>query len=214
MKLIQYLILLATLCSPLASRAAVTFNMSAATLFDSDGTTPVPTTGLMLLVADTSASNGFSSVAGGSSLSVNSYLNGTDDLILAKWALGASSGTPGLFSDSASNLTLGGNNWVAGNALALLWFPTLTTSSSTALDGASYGIYFNSATTGTSLDSGDPWITPASGTKSLNLLTSGFGGSHTNAATTASLTVSAVPEPSRVILAAFGLGLISLRRRR
>ncbi|MCF7790208.1 MAG: PEP-CTERM sorting domain-containing protein [Prosthecobacter sp.] len=214
MKSIQYLILFATLCSPLVSRAAVTFNMAGATLYESDGTTPVPTTGLMLLVADTSGTNGFSSVAGGASLSLNSFLNGTDDLILAKWALGASSATPGFFSDAVSNLTLGANNWDAGDALALLWFPTLTTSSGTALAGDSYGIYYNSATSGASLDSGDAWITPASGTKSLNLLTTDYSGSHTSASTTASFTVSGVPEPSRALLAALGLGMVSLRRRR
>lgn len=222
MKSISILILAATLCSPLISKAAVTFNMSAATLFNSDGSTPVPTSGLMLLVADTSGtsgagSNGFSSVAAGASLSLNSYLNGTDDLILAKWALGASSNTAGLFSDAISNLNLGSNGWDAGDPLALLWFPTLTTASATASAGSTYGIYFNSAAAGAaSLDGGDQWITPASGTKALNLFTtaSGFGGTHSNAATTASLTVSGVPEPSRALFAALGLGLISLRRRR
>ncbi len=84
---------------------------------------------------------------------------------------------------------------VAGNKFGLLWLPT-----STASTGSNYGFFSNAAFT-----------LPASG---VNNFSSVFAG--TDPIRSASLTIGAsvVPEPSRAILAAFGLGLIALRRRR
>jgi hypothetical protein len=79
----------------------------------------------------------------------------------------------------------------SGNPFGVLWFPEGTTTS-----GSHFGFQVPTGTN--TLPSDGATITSGIGT------TPGLG---TN-------TIGAVPEPSRAILAAFGLGLIALRRRR
>jgi hypothetical protein len=205
-------IFLSLLICSASLNAAITFNINAAQLSNSGGT-PVPTNGLVLLVTDT-LGNGFSTLTDGTSLNLNSFINSDDDQILARWALGASSLTAGAFSDTVSNLNPSGN-WNVGDPLALLWFPTLTTSSTTASANVSYGLYSNTAAAlDPSLDGGERWVTPGDGTFGLNFFTTSFGGSHDNTSGNASLTVAGVPEPSRSLLGLIGLGVLALRRRR
>ncbi len=212
------LVYLFALCAPACLHAAYTFNISAAGLYDENGNA-ASKDGLVLLVADTSA-DGFATLSESTPMTLNSFINGpsNDDLILARWQLGASSGSPGLFSDTATNLSLTGN-WNAGDPLALMWFPSLTTSSTAAGAGVRYGMYSNLASAGdSSLNGGDRWVTQGDGTYSLNFFTDSFGGSpRPDSAAYATLTVSgtgAVPEPSRVLLLGVGLGTMLFRRRR
>jgi hypothetical protein len=155
--------------------ATVTLNLSAAYLNEASGT-PMPTNGLVLLVASTSDSTfGTPTFA--------SFVSG-DDTIVAKWDLSTWS-TPGLLLESTGPVALG-SGWNAGDPLQLYWFPTLTLASASPGVGASYGKYRTNST----VDGGDPWTTPADGaTIALKFLTADAGGSNPNAAGNASLVV-------------------------
>lgn len=195
--------------------AAVTFNVNADLLKDQNGAAMVQS-GLVLLVADTAA-NGFGAVADGASLALSGAIGGAggDDLVLFRWALGGSSGTNGAFYDTTGSLNFGDYaGWNAPDPLALLWFPDLTLASTTALGGSSYGIYSNPGS-----PSSSAWVTPPDGTPlttldfftsdgafSTGVLAAGLGN--------ASLTVAAIPEPSRALLGMIGLTALGLRRRR
>lgn len=195
--------------------SAVTFDVQAEVLKTSGGA-DMPTTGLVMLVASTT--NGtFGAVNDGATLSVGSFLDGGDDLILKTWDL-SNSGTPGLFADVSGSLTFSGN-WGTGDALALVWFPTLTLASSTASGGTEYGLF----TTSTPTDGSGPWVTPADATSDnalymftteASILTGGPPGSVAASASLASNTVQGVPEPSRMMLLGLAMMGLVFRRRR
>lgn len=199
-------------------------SLSASILFDVQGEllksgagAAIGTNSLVMLVADTTR-NGFATIADGSSLALNSSLNSGDDLVVARWNL-SNTATAGVFADTAS-LNLG-SGWDNGDPLALLWFPTLTTSALSATGGTSYGMF-----SGPALDGSDAWTTPTDGTNGHKLwffTTDGVNlpavppGSNSASLGNASLSVSGgavVPEPSRAFLMAAGLGVMLMRRRR
>ena len=198
------------------TQASVTFSLQADSLQTATANTPAPASGLVMLVANTSTTSGaFGSTAiqAGASLTVGANVI-PGDVILKTWTLGTgSSGTPGAFYDVTGALNLGAGGWATGNPLALLWFPTLTTAATTATGSTPYGIYTGPGSTGSAA-----WTTPSDGsTVGLNFLTTNSAiapGNLSPSLGVASLTVTAAPEPSRAILAAIGLGLISFRRRR
>lgn len=180
-----------------------------------------PTSTLVILVADTSG-NGFASLTGsslgsgtGNVFSSGFTLNGaSDDLVLWRGDLSAF-GTPGVLNESLFTLTLGtygGRTWNAGDGLALLWFPSLDLSSTTASVGTSYGFVTGGTTA---------WTTPAGGSSAedLFIFTSNSAvngvGSSSPSLLVASQTVSAIPEPAtNAALAAFAaLGVAWYRRR-
>jgi hypothetical protein len=164
---------------------SVTFNIDAEVLKTSGGA-PMPITGLVMLVADTSV-NGFSGPTD------TAFVNG-DDLELMRWSLDSTFG-PGVFQKAANNLPLLGS-WDANDPVQLYWFPTLTVGSATPGAGTSYGQYRDAV----GLDMSDIWVTPsAGGTVDLKFFTSDAtflhsGGSNPDSAGDASLTT--VPEPS------------------
>ncbi len=187
----------------------ILFDLQAEALKDSLGN-PMATTGLVLLVADTTQ-NGFSSLSDGSSLALNAFLNGTDDKVLGRFNLSKNI-TPGLLLEAPS-ITYG-SGWDIGDPLALLWFPTLNTASTTATSGNSYGFF-----SGAALNGSDAWVTPADATSGYKLFmftsdAGNFPGTQAPSAGVASLTVAGVPEPSRALLGMIGLGVLALRRRR
>jgi len=194
--------------------ASITFDIQAEDLRNSAG--GIPSDALVLLVSDT-ARDGFASIADGSSLALNGFLNGGDDQILWRNSIQATTGgfAPGAFADFTTGLNLGGT-WDAGDPLALLWFPSLTLASVQASGGDSYGFFSGPASAGSS-----DWVTPADGASAYKLYfftdsatDLGIAGSLPSSAGNASLTVAAIPEPSRALLGMIGLTALGLRRRR
>jgi len=142
--------------------ASVTLNVGAGYLNDASGI-PMPTNGLVLLIASTNDSTFGAPTP-------DTFVGG-DDIIIARWDL-STWGTPGLLLDSTGPVALEGG-WNAGDPLQLSWFPTLAITATAPGAGAPYGLYRTTAT----IDSGDPWITPADGaTISLKFLTTDVGG--------------------------------------
>lgn len=197
--------------------ATVTIGIQGDMLKDSSGTA-LTSTGLFLLVSSTSDAI-FDGIVAGSSTSIGSSLNGGDDRIVFRGDLQSSFSnysSAGVLDVTASGLNLSSvSGWSAGDPLALLWFPTLTTASGTIADGTKYGIYTNSS----AIDGSAAWVTP-SDTFSVNVgfyttdgLNLGPGSNPANAGN-ASLTVGAAPEPSRSMLGLIGFGMLALRRRR
>jgi uncharacterized protein (TIGR03382 family) len=191
--------------------AAVTIEMQADALRTS-GEIAAPTSTLVLLVADTSQ-NGFGQILSGQTLSVNSILGGSDDRIVGIFDMSLNA-TAGYFGGSLQGVDLSTiTGWGAGDGLALVWFPTLTLSSTgTTTDvGTSYGIFSGPPA------SGDPWVTPDSGTLFLDFFNQGgvvTPGTLPAASGNASNTVTAVPEPSVSVLAMAGAMFAVLGRRR
>lgn len=194
-----------------AQAQTVTINLTASRLYDSSGTM-LNTGGLVLLVADTSH-NGFGSFLSGSSLSAGSFLNVDDQILGFTTILGNGTGTA--FSSFAS-IPLASSpytNLTTGDPLAVVWFSTLTGSSTTLAVGNSYGLF---SSTSLSTD-GDPWATPADGaTIDLVFKTLLAGGTHAESEAYAAYTVSAIPEPSTyaAIVGSLILGVAFRRRRK
>jgi len=175
--------------------------------------------GLVLFVSSTADST-FDSILAGSSTTVGSTLNGSDDKIIFRTDL-SSYGANGVLDLTTGALDLSTiSGWNTGDPLALMWFPTLTTASSTITAGTEYGFYRNS----TAVDSTQAWVTPADPTSNYLLgfftkdgseLSPGASASNVASVGNASLTVGGVvPEPGRFMLGMLGmLGLVMRRRR-
>ena len=202
--------------SSLYGATTITFDLEADSLRTSAGA--LASSGIVMLVADTSGLGTFGAVQPGASFTPGSFLDtGNKELVLYENTI-SSTGLAGAFAGFTSSITPGSGNFTSlasGNPLALLWFPALNESNTQAAAGNSYGIYTGNG----NANGSSPWITPSSTssgyklymfTQSAQLAT----GTNPNAIGNATLTVAAAPEPSRAILAALGLGLISLRRRR
>jgi MYXO-CTERM domain-containing protein len=199
------------------SQASISFLVQGDLLKDSGGNA-MAQSGLVLFVSSTSDAT-FSSVAAGSFTAINSSLNGGDDRVVFKTDL-SSFGTNGVLDLATGDLNLSTvTGWNTGDPLALLWFPTLTTASSTIPEGTQYGFYRNAA----AVDNTQAWVTPADPANNYLLgfftkdgveLSPGPGAANLAAAGNASLTVDAAPEPSRSMLGLIGFGMLALRRRR
>jgi len=198
------------------SNATISFLIDGDLLKDSGGAA-INQSSLFMLVSSTSDGT-FAPINADSSTAVGSLLS-TDDRVLFRGDLLGSPNANGVLGTATGALTLNSGaltNWTVGDPLALLWFPTLTVGSTTIPTGTTYGLY----THATGLDGSDTWITPADGTTDHGLLfytTDGgvlSSGSNLASVGNASLTVGAVPEPSRALLGLIGLGVVALRRRR
>lgn len=218
MKVLSILTLVAFTFTPaIFGATTITFDVQADTLRTSNGT--IASDGVVMLVADTSGLGSFGAVKPGATFSAGSFLDaGNKELVLYSSTIQNTTATAGAFAGFSSSITPGSGIYSAlasGNPLALLWFPTLTASNTSASAGDSYGIY-----TGTgNADGSNTWVTPSSTSSGykLYMLTQSAQiatGTNANAIGNATLTVTAAPEPSRAILAALGMGFILLRRRR
>ncbi len=194
------LAVLALLVTSISAHATITINLGVDKLFQSNGTTPIPTGSLLQLVVSTT-DNVFTLPTAGS------FVGGSaDDIVLASFACqsNGSFGGPIVFSLSG--------NLNAGDQIMLRWFPTLTISSSSPGAGTSFGQF---RTDNIESASNIAWVVPADGsTVSLNFLDIAGGGTEPNSAGTASLVTAAIPEPSSVALAIFGGGALFAALRR
>lgn len=132
---------------------ALTISVDADLLKMANGT-PMPTNGLVLLVASTT-DNVFTPPTAGS------FVSG-DDIIVARFDL--SGATNGVLIDIAAGLTPTGN-WNAGDPLAIYWFPTLTKNATAPTAGTQYGFF----TTNGTPDGSDFWVTPSSSGATIDL---------------------------------------------
>jgi hypothetical protein len=197
------------------SQASISFNIQADKLKNADGTAAMNPNGLVLFVSSTS-NLFFDPITAGSLTSVGSSLNGGDDIILFRSNL-TTSGFDGVLDIGTGDLSLASiPGWTTGDPLALLWFPTLTLASTTIGAATPYGLY----TMAVPIDGSSTWVTPTDGLSAVPLYFftadgSDYGpGSNPALAGNASLTVGAVPEPSRTLLGLIGLVVVALRRRR
>jgi hypothetical protein len=165
----------------LACHATVTISIDANLLKAANGT-PMPTIGLVILVAST----GDSTFTGPTA---SSFVSG-DDIIVGKWDLSAFN-TPGVLSDGIAGVPLA-NGWKEGNLLRLYWFPTLNINSTAPGANAPYGTYRDDV----GIDGSFAWKTPQDGQYvSLKFVTSDANtdydvtGSNPGSAGLASLTV-------------------------
>ena len=144
--------------------------------------------------AFTPAVSGFLN-SGGSATTDYYFATGTSTSQLGNpFFTGSEAGAGGITTASSVPTTGDGVSGVlAGDKFGLLWL-----ANSTAANGSNYGFYTNAA-----------FSLPASG---VNNFSSVFAGA--DPIRSANLTIGGAPEPSRAILAALGLGLIALRRRR
>lgn len=165
--------------------ATVTIQLQAGELKNADGS-PMPSTGLILLVASTS-DDSFAAPTD------NDFTPG-DDLEIFRGNL-QSVASSGNFNAIITPLELG-NGWDAGDRLAIYWFPTLEPSVTTPGSATPYGIYAPAA--GEELDGSHEWITPVDGgTITIKYLNADAsiapvvsGGSHSVASGRASLLTS------------------------
>jgi len=209
------LVLFTLLASITSSKATVTLGLQADELRNDSGTAIGPTS-LFLLVSSTTDGI-FDSLTADSSTAIGSLIAGTDDRIVFRGDLQSSFanyGGNGALDVTASGLDLSSvSGWSQGDKLALLWFPTLTTASSTIPAGAKYGLY----TDAVGIDGSAIWATPADGgTVNLAFYTSGGAtiGSGSNPASAGNASFTVAPEPSRMMLGLFGILGLAFRRRR
>jgi PEP-CTERM motif len=180
---------------------------------------PMPATGLVLLVVSTTNAT-FEALAPNSNTAVGQPLTaGGDDYVVYRGNL--TSYGPGVLDASLSGgsaLNLASvAGWNPGDALALMWFPSLNTASAQIPNGTRYNYYSNPL----AADGSQPWVTPNDPTSNYNLLfytksssggDLGPGPTASNDATVGRSTQTVVPEPTTIGLA--GLGLLGRRRRK
>lgn len=185
---------------------AVTLNLTAAILLDEDGNV-LPDGSTMMLIAST-ANDSFGNLTSLNSASPSAFLNESDDVIVARWALDSTIvGVPGAHQQ-AIYFTLGDFGTSANNALLLVWYS---------------GLYENTAPTepgplrrfGTfGFPQDSSWRIPGdnSATIFLSFQTEDGEGTWPNDYGRTSQ-ITAIPEPSSIALVALGcVGALAARR--
>lgn len=166
--------------------AAVTMNVSAGELRTAGGAQPMPTSGLVILVASTNGTQFGTPTAA-------SFVSG-GNIEVARWDLSAYG--PGGLIDTTGPINLA-NGLASGQAVAIYWFPTLTKGAVAPGGGTPYGFYRDPVANGPGTPGTDfsaAWYIPSDGfTVSLLMLTTAIGGSLDNTNGWASRTVVSGP---------------------
>ena len=194
------------------AKGSVLFSLSgtaAVNPYISGSNTAVPAGTLFALVAAPTG-NTFSVaannvVAANTPLTVGGSLDG-DQIFY----LGTTSTVLGQQYASVSNFNNVNITSIAGDSFALVWFPSLTSSSTVAPAGTSYGVVSDQSSTNPDLQ----WILPTSSqaysfgsSQQYTTFSSGQAGQ-------ANFQVQSAPEPGKSLLVFFGLAMIGFRRRR
>ena len=153
MKLTE-LILTAALAAGFAANSfgSVFFSIDLGTLQDENGDSLIGE-GMLYLVTSTD-DDAFSLPSDGSIID-----GASDDEIVATWDLSVESSTGGEYIVTSGAVPFG-DDWEAGNDLAILWFPNLTVANQVPSAGEPYGFYRNTSDSGV----GDVWEMPENGT--------------------------------------------------
>lgn len=195
------------------SQASVSFLMDAEVLADSGGV-PISLTSAVAIVVDT-AGDGFGPVVPGT-VSVNDFLNGSDDRIVFIDEPGISSGEPGLVFTATFPITIDNTPGPpvpsSGDQVAVYWFPNVGTDGAISA-GQEYGMYTDQV----GIDGSEVWVVPPDNTTNHVLVfattdSMNIGGSNPPSAGHASLRV--IPEPSSAILLGLAAFAFGSRRRR
>ncbi len=222
MKLSILLVALLGLVPATLAQAEIGLDFQADQLLDANGN-PMPTNGLVLIVADTGSSSTFAPLQAGTSLAIGSDLTGTGDRIVGAFDMSlwgsASAGEPGAFENTTQTFNLSSvTNWSPGDGLELVWMPTLTLNSlGTDLSaGTAYGAFAGPTGSG-----GESWVTPADGLNGYyTFFTTGGDflgtGNFPTSDALADFTVegAAVPEPRSYALMLTGLAVLTVLVRR
>jgi hypothetical protein len=174
----------------------------------------MPQNGLLLLVTSTGNSE-FTEITPTTTFFEGFSLNGSDDLVLAKWNLDE----PGVIANrpfTISSFGVMSPSWNAGDPLRIYWFPTLTTASESAPVGTQYN-FFPNHDTEVSPDI-NSWRTPSDGGIDVfEFLTESGDDAGTFPDSRGLANITVVPEPS-TYAALFALGCMAwaaaTRRRR
>lgn len=184
---------------------ALTISLDADLLKDANGA-PMPTNGLVLLVASTGDST-FNAPT------PTAFVSG-DDIIIARFDLSSGGfNQPGVLIDVAQSLSFTGN-WKPGDPLQMYWFPTLPKNATAPGPGAPYGKFRTDAN---GVDGGNAWVTGnSSDTINLRFITDDantdyhMAGSNPAAAALASLTVAGPPPPPLLAIKLLGGGSVGI----
>jgi hypothetical protein len=224
MKKVSLTLLLCAVGIVPAAHATVSFDIQADLLQTLNAGEGMPTSGVVMLLADTQ-SNGFGPVEAfsfTSDLSSGITADGSagDDLVLWYSDL-SSSGMNGVLAGWAAGIQIGdyGSHTLSeGDALALVWFPDVSLVDGLVGVGESYGIF--DETTGSL---GSQWTTPANGSSAYGLYAFSENsallpyGENTGDLDSGILVadLSTVPEPAAAsaLLGIATLGLVFGRRR-
>ena len=139
-------------CIATNSIGSVFFSLDLGALQD-EGGVPLDGSGMLYLVVSTDDDT-FSLPSDGSIID-----GASDDAIVATWDLSAESTTGGEYIVTSGAVPFG-DDWEAGNDLAILWFPNLTVANQVPSAGEPYGFYRNTTENGV----GDAWEMPEDGT--------------------------------------------------